>query len=147
VETNDAGINLIKEFEGLRQKAYKDVAGIWTIGYGHIRTAVEGMEISIDRAHELLTSDLKATEEGVTRALGDVPTTPHQFSAMVALAFNIGVNAFKGSTVLREHKAGDHPAAASAFLMWDKATINGKLTPVAGLKRRREAEAELYMTA
>lgn len=146
MKTNDAGIKLIKEFEGLRQKAYKDIAGIWTIGHGHTRTAVEGMEISIDRAHELLQGDLKAAEEGVFRALGDTPTTPHQFSAMVALAYNIGVNAFKGSTVLREHKMGNHDAAAQAFLMWDKATINGKLTPVAGLKRRREAEAELYLT-
>jgi lysozyme len=147
METNDAGINLIKEFEGLRLKAYQDVAGIWTIGHGHIRTAIQGMEISIERAEELLKGDLKATEEGVTRALGDVPTTPHQFSAMVALAFNIGVNAFKGSTVLREHKAGNHQAAASAFLMWDKATINGKLQPVAGLARRRESERQLYLTA
>ena len=145
--TNDAGIRLIKEFEGLKLKAYKDVAGIWTIGHGHIRTAKEGMEIDLLRAEELLKDDLRATEEGVARALGDVSTTEHQFAAMVALAYNIGVNAFKGSTVLREHKMGNHAAAAQAFLMWDKATINGKLTPVAGLKRRREAEAELYMTA
>lgn len=147
METNDKGISLIKEFEGLRLEAYKDIAGIWTIGHGHTRTAAQGMKINHDRAHELLLGDLKAAEEGVTRALGDVPTTAHQFSAMVALAYNIGVNAFKDSTVLREHKKGNHDTAAQAFLMWDKATINGKLTQVAGLKRRREAEAELYLTA
>jgi lysozyme len=147
VETNDAGINLIKEFEGLRTTAYRDVAGIWTVGYGHIRDVVEGMVVSVERAVGLLKDDLKATEEGVTRAIGNVPTTPNQFAAMVALAFNIGVNAFKNSTVLREHLAGNNDQSAQAFLMWDKATINGKLTPVAGLKRRREAEAELYMTA
>lgn len=147
METNDKGISLIKEFEGLRLQAYKDIAGIWTIGHGHTLTARQGMEITNERAHELLKSDLKATEDGVNRALGDVPTTHHQFSAMVALAYNIGVGAFKDSTVLREHKKGNHDTAAQAFLMWDKATINGKLTQVAGLKRRREAEAELYMTA
>ena len=145
--TNDAGIKLIKEFEGLKLQAYQDIAGIWTIGHGHTRTASKGMEITNEGAHRLLQDDLKATEDGVTRALGDVPTTPHQFSAMVALAYNIGVGAFRDSTVLREHKKGNHDTAAQAFLMWDKATINGKLTPVAGLKRRREAEAELYMTA
>lgn len=147
MKTNDKGINLIKEFEGLRLQAYKDIAGIWTIGHGHIRTAKEGMEIDMARAHELLQEDLRATELGVTNALAEVPTTEHQFAAMVALAYNIGVNAFKGSTVLREHKMGNHDTAAQAFLMWDKATINGKLTQVAGLKRRREAEAELYLTA
>jgi lysozyme len=147
METNDKGIKLIKEFEGLRLEAYKDIAGIWTIGHGHIRTAVQGMIINMERALELLKGDLKSTEEGVTRALGNWPTTSNQFAAMVALAYNIGVNAFKNSTVLREHLAGNHEQAAEAFLMWDKATIGGKLQPVAGLMRRREAEAELYLTA
>jgi lysozyme len=105
------------------------------------------MEITIERAHELLAGDLKSTEDGVIRALGNWPTTANQFAAMVALAYNIGVNAFKTSTVLREHLAGNHTQAAEAFLMWDKATIGGKLQPVAGLARRRKAEAELYLTA
>ena len=144
--TNDAGINLIKEFEGLRTKAYKDVAGIWTIGYGHIKGVLEGMVIDAERALGFLRDDLKMTEDGVTKAVGTAPTTDNQFAAMVALAFNIGLGNFKNSTVLREHLAGS-PAAANAFLMWDKATVDGKLTPIAGLKRRREAEAELYMTA
>ena len=146
METNDAGISLIKEFEGLMLKAYKDVAGIWTIGHGHTRTAAKDMEITHEKAHDLLKSDLKMTEDGVTKALTKIPT-PNQFAAMVALAFNIGVGAFKGSTVLREHNAGNHSAAAQAFLMWNKATIDGKKVEVAGLTRRRQAESELYMTA
>lgn len=146
METNDKGVNLIKEFEGLRTQAYKDVAGIWTIGYGHIKDVVGGMVVSVERALGLLKDDLKLFEDGVTKAIGNAPTTPNQFGAMVALAFNIGLGNFRNSTVLRQHLAGNNDQAAQAFLMWDKATINGKLTPVAGLKRRREAEAELYIT-
>ena len=145
MQTNDAGINLIKEFEGLRERAYQDVKGIWTIGYGHIRDVVEGMVISVEQAIQYLKDDLRSTELGVTNAIGDAPTTDNQFAAMVALAYNIGIGNFRQSTVLREHKQGS-PAAANAFLMWDKANIGGQMQVVAGLKRRREAEAELYLT-
>ena len=144
--TNDAGIKLIQEFEGLKLQAYKDIAGIWTIGYGHIKDVVEGMIISIERATGLLKDDLKMTEDGVTKYIGNAPTTPNQFAAMVALAFNIGLGNFRDSTVLRQHLAGNNDQAAQAFLMWDKAKVQGVLQPVAGLKRRREAEAELYIT-
>jgi lysozyme len=146
METNDAGINLIKEFEGLRLNAYQDVAGIWTIGYGHIRTAIEGMIINLERALELLKGDLKEAETYVTRAIAGSRTTSNQFSAMVSLAYNIGIGNFGKSTVLREHKAGNHQSAARAFLLWDKATIDGQLTQVAGLARRRESERQLYLT-
>lgn len=147
METNNQGIDLIKSFEGLELAAYLDVAGIWTIGHGHTATAIEGMEITLEKALELLKADLKATENFVTRALGATKTTANQFSAMVSLAFNIGVGAFGRSTVLREHKAGNHAAAGRAFLLWDKATIDGQLTQVAGLARRRESERQLYTTA
>lgn len=144
MQTNDQGVALIKEFEGLKLRAYLDVAGIWTIGFGHIADVIDGMEITLDKATEFLKGDLKATEAFITRALGGAKTTANQFSAMVALAYNIGVGAFGKSTVLREHKAGNHAAAAQAFLLWDKATIDGQLQQVAGLKRRRESESKLY---
>ena len=143
MQTNDRGLNLIKEFEGLKLQAYQDIANIWTIGHGHTKTAKSGMQITPDQAHELLMSDLKDAELGVERALTK-PPTPNQFAAMVALAYNIGVGAFKGSTVLREHNAGNHKAASKAFLMWNKATVNGQKVEVAGLTRRRQAEADLY---
>jgi len=65
---------------------------------------------------------------------------------MVSLCYNIGAGAFAGSTVLREHCAGAYQAAADAFLMWNKATIDGVLKEVAGLTRRRQAERTLYLT-
>ena len=145
METNEAGFSLIKEFEGLKLEAYKDIAGIWTIGHGHTKTAKSGMKIDHDRAHSLLKSDVKEAEDYVNRVLGETVTTPNEFAAMVALAYNIGIGNFGTSTVLREHKAGNKAAAAAAFKMWNRATINGVKQEVAGLTRRREAESKLYL--
>jgi lysozyme len=139
---NKAGLELVKEFEGLRLKAYLCPAKVWTIGYGstgsHVR---EGLVITEAQAEELLRSDLRRFEDAVAK--GAPVATDNQFSAMVCLAFNIGEGAFAGSTVLRKHNAGDHAGAAEAFKMWSKA---GGET-LRGLVRRREAEAQLYRNA
>jgi len=139
------GLALIKEFEGLRLAAYQDVAGIWTIGYGHTRGVLSGMVITEDEADERLADDLQGAESAVDDATADIATTDNQFSAMVALCFNIGSANFRGSTVLRRHRAGDCPAAADAFLLWNKARVEGALRAVAGLTARRSAERALYL--
>lgn len=136
---NRAGIDLVKQFEGLRLKAYRCPAGVLTIGYGstgsHVR---EGQIITEAQADALLRSDLRRFEDCVAK---EAPAaTENQFSAMVALAFNIGTAAFRDSTVLRKHRAGDYAGAADAFAMWTKA--GGR--ELAGLVRRRAAEAQLY---
>ena len=77
----------------------------------------------------------------------DVPTGENQFAAMVSLCFNIGSGNFKTSSVLRRHREGDDAAAADAFLLWDKAHVDGELVELDGLLRRREAERTLYLTA
>ncbi|MBS0644383.1 MAG: lysozyme [Acetobacteraceae bacterium] len=142
---NEAGIDLIKEFEGCKLTAYQDVKGIWTIGVGHIRGVTQGMQITMAQADQFLRDDLAGAEAAVNRGVGSAPTTPNQFAAMVSLCFNIGSGGFADSTVLRQHRAGHFQAAADAFLMWNKATINGVLQPVAGLTRRRTAEKDLYL--
>jgi lysozyme len=144
---NAAGLNLIKTFEGCVLTAYQDVAGIWTIGYGHTRGVTVGMVFTQAQANQALADDLLSTETSVDKAVAGVATTDNQFAAMVSLTYNIGSGNFASSTVLREHKAGNTQAAADAFLMWNKATINGTLQVVAGLTRRRAAERELYLTA
>ncbi|HUN42210.1 MAG TPA: lysozyme [Acetobacteraceae bacterium] len=144
--TNDAGLELIKRFEGCRLQAYQDVAGIWTIGYGHTGGVTEGMTITQHQADLFLRNDLLATENAVVAAIMQAATAENQFGAMVALAYNIGAGAFKSSTVLRQHLAGNTAAAADAFLLWDKATIDGKLQVVQGLSNRRHAERSLYLT-
>jgi lysozyme len=143
---NDQGLALIKRFEGLRLDAYQDVAGIWTIGYGHIRGVTPGMQITEAQADQALRDDLVGTEAAVNSAVGDAATTDNQFSAMVVLCFNIGSANYRSSTVLREHLAGNYPAAADAFLLWNKAHVNGVLQVVAGLTNRRTAERTLYLS-
>ena len=145
-QINMQGLALVKEFEGCKLDAYQDVAGIWTIGYGHIRGVQPGMRISQTEAEQTLLDDLLGTEAVVDAATGNVPTSDNQFAAMVVLCFNIGSANFRGSTVLREHLAGHTDAAADAFLMWNKARVDGVLQPVTGLTNRRSAERALYLT-
>lgn len=141
---NQEGLNLIKSFEGLRLEAYQDVAGIWTIGYGHIKNVKEGMAISEAEAEALLRDDLADAESAVSRFVKE-PISENEFSALVSLVFNIGSGAFAGSTVLRKLNAGDHKGAADAILMWNRSTVGGKKVVVQGLVRRREAERSLFL--
>lgn len=143
MKTNAAGLEIVKRNEGLRLDAYQDVVGIWTVGYGDTGPDVgPGLRITEEEAERRLADRLaREFEPGVLKALGDAPATDNQFSAMVSLAYNIGVGAFAGSTVARMHNAGNHAAAAEAFGMWVKA----KGTVYAGLVRRRQEEADLYM--
>jgi lysozyme len=143
---NDAGLNLIKSFEGCRLAAYQDVAGIWTIGYGHIRGVREGMTITEQQATQYLQEDLADTEGAVDWMTSAAPTTNNQYAAMVSLCFNIGSGNFKTSSVLRFHLARDYASAADAFLLWDKSHVDGQLVEVQGLLNRRRAERRLYLT-
>lgn len=144
-QINDAGLNLVKQNEGLRLNAYLDVAGIWTIGYGHT-PSYAGETIHQDMADAMLRQDLATAEAAVEAKTLGVETTDNQFSAMVSLAFNIGTGAFAQSTVLRMHREGNHEAAANAFLLWDKAHVDGELEVVQGLLRRRQEERALYLS-
>jgi lysozyme len=144
---NQTGLTLIKRFEGLKLDAYLDVAGNWTIGYGHTRGVHAGMYLSEAEAQQVLEGDLRGVEAAVGAAVAGSPTNDNQFSAMVALCFNIGAANFRASTVLREHCLGQTQQAADGFLMWNKARINNVLQPVAGLSNRRDAERALYMTS
>src|SRR3954468_12817369 len=110
---NQAGLDLIKRFEGLKLDAYQDVAGIWTIGFGHIRGVQPGMHITEAEAEQALRDDLLTAEGVVADASEDARPNDSQFAAMVALCFNIGSASFRGSSVLREHLAGDTAAAAN----------------------------------
>ena len=140
-------VELIARAEGLRLDAYQDVAGIWTIGRGHTGQDVHaGMRWSLDHADEVFLQDVTATAQAVSKLLEGCTQTPQAAGAMVSLAYNIGTAAFARSTVLRAHRAGDTAAAARAFQLWNKATINGRKVEVAGLVRRRAQEAALYLT-
>ena len=144
-QVSQEGIALIKRFEGLETQSYRDVAGIWTIGYGHTGPEVgPGMRISEAQAEDLLQRDLQRFEDGVAEAV-TVPITQSQFDALVSLSYNIGVGAFRRSTALKRLNKGDFEGAADAITWWNKATINGRKQPVLGLTRRRAAEAALFL--
>lgn len=136
---NPRGRALIKEFEGLRLNAYKCPAGFWTIGYGHTLTAKPGDSITRSEAEDLLISDLQRFELGITR-LVSAALNGNQFSALVCLAFNIGLGAFEDSTLRRLLNRGWYTQVPAQFARWNK--VNGRAAP--GLTRRRQAEAALW---
>jgi lysozyme len=141
-EINIAGLSLIKQFEGLRLQAYQDVVGIWTIGYGHTGPEVkQGQTITQDQAEALLKKDIAGTQASLDSLCKGKGLTTNQFSAMVVLAFNIGVGAFRRSTLLKKLLAGDEKGAADEFMRWNKA--GG--AEVKGLTRRRSAERDLFL--
>lgn len=148
---NNAGLILIKQYEqgpqgGPALQAYRDVAGVWTIGWGHTGGVYKGDTITTDQADTLLVQDLSGFADYVAARTDPTQTTDNQFAAMTSLCFNIGEAGFLGSTVLRDHKAQLYSAAAGAFLLWDKAHVDGQLVVVRGLLNRRIAEQALYLT-
>ncbi len=138
---NEAGLALIKRWEGLRLKAYKCPGGIWTIGYGHTAGVKEGDTITPDQAEDFLRADLAEAEAAVARQV-TVPLTSNQFSALVSFVFNLGAAHFAGSTLLRKLNAGDHAAVPAQLARWVKAGGN----TLDGLVRRRTDEATLWVT-
>jgi len=137
-----AGFTALKGFEGLVLKAYEDVAGTWTAGYGHTGADVTpGMTITQAQADAWLARDV-ARFEAAVRRLCPV-TTQGQFDALVCFAFNLGETALEKSTLRRLHNEGAYEAAAGEFAKWVHA--GGRVYP--GLVRRRAAEAAMYRGA
>lgn len=144
MKTSQAGIDLIKSFEGLVLQAAPCPAGILTIGHGHTGPDVYiGLRITQEFAEDLLRQDLARFERGVERMLDGVETSQAQFDSMVSLAFNIGLGAFQRSSVLRHHRAGNRLSAAASFMLWVKAA--GRT--LTGLLRRRNAERRMYLSS
>jgi lysozyme len=140
---NAAGIQLLKLFEGWRPKAYPDPGtggAPWTIGYGFTRGVRPGDTMTLAEGEARLIREVEEYENGVAAVCG--PATENQLAAMTCFAYNIGLTGFRGSSVLRFHKAGKFAAAADAFKMWNRA--GGRV--MAGLTRRRQAELELYLS-
>ena len=149
MHTSSNGISFIKRWEGLVTKAYRDIAGIWTIGYGHTAGFRDGRfnkstTLSNKEAELLLRADL-ASREDTVRRLVRVSLNQNEFDALVSFEFNTG--ALHRSTALKLLNARNRPAAAEALTWWNKARIGEQLTEVPGLTRRRAAEAELFLRA
>lgn len=144
-KVSPAALELIKRFEGYRRKSARLADGRWTIGYGHILTAREGAEVSLDDAEALLTYDVRPVAAAVDELIY-TPLTQNQFDALVAFAFNVGVDNFRRSSVLRRVNEGALIQAACALEMWRKADFEGERIVVDALVRRRAAEKTLFLT-
>jgi len=140
METSENGIELIKEFEGCRQVAYQDSVGVWTIGYGHTKTAYEGRLAIKKTCERLLAEDLVEFEEYVD-TLVKVPLTQNQFDALVSWTFNLGPGNLQESTLLKKLNQGLYAEVPTEMRRWNKA--GGEVLD--GLVRRREAEVSLFL--
>lgn len=145
MKISDVGIELICEFEGCKLQAYGDPATgaePWTIGYGHTGPDVyPGLHITQDQAVEFLRTDIEKAEKCVNNSV-KVTLTQGQFDALCSFVHNLGCGALGKSTLLTKLNAGgDDDLVAEEFLKWTRA--NGQV--MAGLVRRRKAEAELFL--
>lgn len=162
---NQAGIDLIKAFEGVLDgnpktvnlDPYVDPVGIYTIGWGHairwgkgflttrtanhkaIASRLYPGGLTMTEAEELLKADIQAHSLPLEKLIA-VNVSDNQFAALASFVFNVGVRAFANSTLLKKLNAGDYDGASKQFARWNKA--GGKV--LAGLTRRREAEAKLF---
>lgn len=146
------GVKFIKQEEGLRNKMYHDQAGLPTIGVGHLLTKDElssgkilclavnwQFGLSDDQCEELLRRDLFDAEETVEKCV-TVPLTPQQFDALVSFVFNVGVGAFKNSTLLKQLNNKQYASVPTQLRRW----VYGGGRRLAVLAARREREIALW---
>lgn len=140
MEASEILIEKLKEFEGFRRDAYRDVTGVLTIGYGHTGSDVrEGDRLTTYAAEELLLMDLREHERAVRRL--KVAHTQGQFDALVSFAFNVGIGRLNRSALLKVIRNGGSKAQIThEFKRWVFA--GGHRMP--GLVKRREWEAKRF---
>ena len=146
MSVSNKGVDLICEFEGKRLVAYDDGVGIWTIGFGTIKypngvRVKKGDTCTLDQAKEYMRHDLIEFEHTVNSSV-KVPLNQNQFDALVSLAYNIGSNAFKSSTLVKKLNAGDYQGAADQFNVW----VNAGGKRMQGLVNRRDKEKLLFLS-
>ena len=151
---SDKGLDELTQAEGFETKVYRDVAGLPTIGVGHLLTASElsSGKITINgtpvkyadgltkqQVHDLLAQDLQRFDNAVNDAV-TVPLKQYQFDALVSFAFNVGVGAFKSSTLLKVLNQGKYDEVPAQFMRW---VFSGG-RKVRGLVNRREHEVKMW---
>lgn len=146
MKASSKDIDFIKSFETLRTKAYKAVSTeqYYTIGYGHYGPDVfPVMEITEAEAERILAEDLADFEGCVNRSLAGWDVKQCQFDALVSFAYNVGVNAFQNSTLLKliKQEASEY-VMRNEFGRWCHS--GGRV--LKGLQRRRQAEADMYFS-
>lgn len=153
MQLSNNGIRVIKNFEGLSLNAYRDSAGVWTIGYGSTRyhdgkIIKPGDKLASQvQADALFTNTLGPYEQAVNN-LVKVPLTQQQFDALVSFTYNEGTGALEESTLLRKLNEHDYSATADQLLVWDKVTDpkTGKRVMLDILVKRRKQERALFLS-
>lgn len=139
---SDNGLEVIKRFEGFSPLPYRDAQG-FSIGYGHFIKPGENLTaVTEAQARILLKQDAAIAAAAVKNSV-KVPLTQNQFDALVSLTYNIGITAFRNSTLLKKLNAGDYSGAAAQFARWNQS--QGEVLAV--LSRRRADEQQIFMTA
>lgn len=153
MKISENGLKLIQEFESFVNAPYLDSARVWTIGYGSTYypngKPVTGRDKPITREYaetiqrNVISKDFEPViNELLEKEIASGFINQNMFDAIISLTYNIGVNGFKRSSVLRLLKQGDKQNAADAFLLWNKA--DGKV--LKGLVNRRKKERELFLS-
>lgn len=137
--TSTKGIELIKQFEGLKLTAYRDPVGIWSIGYGHTKGVKEGDTITREEAERYLRDDLATAEHAVSIYDSVYHWNQNEFDALVSFAYNIGAGGIRQVT---GSGSRDKETIAQKLLLYYNA--GGK--KLEGLVRRRQAEHDLFVT-
>jgi len=140
--TLSKALTIIKSFEGLRLKAYQDIGGRWTIGYGSTGPGIEpGVTWTEIEALQRLQQDVQTFIQGVMNLI-KVPISDNQLAALTSFAYNLGLPDLKRSGLLRLLNQGKYREASDQFLLWDKV---GSYTSD-GLAKRRRAERTLFLS-
>lgn len=144
-QVNDAGVDLVKRFEGLSLKAYRCPAGVWTIGYGHTDGVRPDDVCTEKQALDWLREDLAIAGAAVDDLI-TVPLTDNQFAALCSFTMNLGAGALRRSQLRKQLNRGAYQAVPAELAKWVKARDprTGQKNVLNGLVRRRAAEAELW---
>lgn len=152
MQVTQLAVDLIKGFEGLSLGAYRDMVGVWTIGYGTTAmagvgiTPAKGMTITKAEAERYLRRALDKFAASIGSNIRAI-MNDNEAAALLSLAYNIGPGNFLSSSALRYFNAGQKDLCANSILKWNKVTQGGVLVFSQGLMNRREKEREVFLRA
>src|ERR1039458_10324158 len=106
MEYSKSGLALTERFEGCKLQSYKDITGVWTIGYGHTKDVVPNMFITQGQADLFLVEDTKSAVNCVNQCV-TIQLSQQEFNALVDFVFNLGCTDFHKSTLLKLLNRGD----------------------------------------
>ena len=154
MKLSENGVKLIKTFEGLRLTAYRDDAGVWTIGYGSThyhdgKRIRPGDKLASEIQADALLRNTLGQYENAVNQLVRAYMTQKQFDALVSFTYNEGTGALETSTLLIKLNEEDYAGAAAQFRAWDEITdpTTGKKVVLETLVHRRNEESKLFLTA